>query len=43
METIKEEEDKSGVREWIKEDNEEMGNMVDPYYELQGNPWDEET
>jgi len=34
METIKEEEDKLGVREWTKEDNEEMGNMVDPYYEL---------
>jgi len=23
-----------GVREWTKEDNDEMGNMVDPYYEL---------
>ena len=43
METIKEEEDKSGVREQIEEDDEEMGNMVDPYYELQGNPQDEET
>ena len=40
---IKEEEDESGIREWTEEDNEEMGNMVDPYYELQGNPWDEET
>ena len=43
METIKEEEDKSGVREQTEEDDEEMGNMVDPYYELQGNPRDEET
>jgi len=34
METIKEEEDKSEVREWTEEDNEEMGNMVDPYYKL---------
>jgi len=31
---IKEEEDKSGVREWTEEDNKETGNMVDPYYEL---------
>ena len=43
METIKEEEDKSGVREQTEEDDEEMGNMVDPYYELQGNPRGEET
>jgi len=34
MEIIKEEEDESGVREWTEEDNEEMGNMVDLYYEL---------
>jgi len=38
METIKEkeeiEQEKSGVREWMEEDNDEMGNMVDPYYEL---------
>jgi len=38
MKTIPEEEEidkeKSGVREWTKEDNNEMGNMVDPYYEL---------
>ena len=34
IETIKEEEDKSGVREWTEEDDKEMGNMVDPYYEL---------
>ena len=34
METIKEEEEESGVREWTEEDNKEMGNMVDPYYEL---------
>jgi len=25
---------KSGVREWTEEDNDEMGNMVDSYYEL---------
>ena len=25
------------VREWTKEDDNEMGNMVDPYYELQEN------
>jgi len=31
---IKEEEDKSEVREWTEEDDEEMGNMVDLYYEL---------
>jgi len=31
---IKEEENKSGVREWTEEDDEKMGNMVDPYYEL---------
>jgi len=29
-----EEKDKSGVREWIEEDNEEIGNIVDLYYEL---------
>ena len=27
----------SGVREWTEEDKEEMGNMVNPYYELQEN------
>jgi len=31
-EKIKEE--KSGVREWTEEDDDEMGNMADPYYEL---------
>jgi len=31
-EEIKEE--KSGVREWTEEDNDEMGNMADPYYKL---------
>jgi len=31
-EEIKEE--KSGVREWTEEDDDEIGNMVDPYYEL---------
>ena len=38
METIvKEEEIKeenSGVREWIEENDNEMGNMMDPCYEL---------
>ena len=43
IEIIKEEEDKLGVREWTEEDNEEMGNMVDPYYELQRNPQDKKT
>jgi len=27
-------EEKSGVREWTEEDEGEMGNMIDPYYEL---------
>jgi len=39
MKTIPEEEEeveeeKLGVREWTEEDENEMGNMVDPYYEL---------
>ena len=39
METIKEEEEEieqksSGIKEWTEEDDEEMGNMVDLYYEL---------
>jgi len=38
MKTILEEEEieeeKSGVREWTEEDDDRMGNMVDPYYEL---------
>jgi len=34
MKTIPEEEEKLGVQEWTKEDEDEMGNMVDPYYEL---------
>ena len=38
MKTIPEEEEveeeKSGVREWTEEDEDEIGNMVDPYYEL---------
>jgi len=38
MRTIPEEEEikeeKSGVREWTEEDDDEMGNMADPYYEL---------
>ena len=28
------EEEKLGVREWVEEDENEMGDMVDPYYEL---------
>jgi len=28
------EEKGSGIREWTEEDDDEMGNMVDPYYEL---------
>jgi len=38
MEIITEEEEiekeNSGAREWTEEDEEEIGNMVDPYYEL---------
>jgi len=38
MKTIPEEkevkEEKSGLREWTEEDEDEMGNMVDLYYEL---------
>jgi len=38
MKTIPEEEEiqekNSGVREWTEEDEDKMGNMVDPYYEL---------
>jgi len=37
LETIKKEEkikqENSGIREWTEEDD-EMGNIVDPYYEL---------
>ena len=47
METITEKEEikkeNSGVREWTEEDDNEMGNMIDPYYELQEIPQDEET
>ena len=28
------EEEKSGVREWMEEDKDKMGNMVDPHYKL---------
>jgi len=28
------EEEKSGIQEWTEEDNNDMGNVVDPYYEL---------
>jgi len=38
METIAEEEEigkeSSRVREWTEKDDDEMGNMMDPYYEL---------
>jgi len=38
MKTILEEEEideeKSGVREWMEEDDDKMGNMMDPCYEL---------
>jgi len=38
MKTILEEEEieeeKSEVREWTEEDDDEMGNMMDPCYEL---------
>jgi len=27
-------EEKLGVQEWTEEDEDEMGNMVDPHYEL---------
>ena len=40
-EEIKEE--NSGVREWTEEDNNEIGNMIDPYYELQEIPWNKKT
>jgi len=38
MKTIPEEEETKeeelGVKEWTEEDDDEMGNIVDPYYEL---------
>ena len=39
MEMIEEEEkeieqENSGIREWTEEDDDEVGNIVDPYYEL---------
>ena len=39
METIKEEEEEIkqgnlGIKEWTEEDDNEIGNMIDPYYEL---------
>ena len=40
-EEIKEE--NSRVREWTEEDDNDIGNITDPYYELQEIPWDEET
>ena len=47
MKTIIEEEEikekNSGVREQTEEDNDEMGNIMDLYYELQKISQDEET
>ena len=48
MEIVTEEEkikeENLGIREGTEENNNEMGNMVDPYYELQGKfPQDEEA
>ena len=47
MKTIEEKEEikqeNSGVKEWIKEDNNKMNNMVDSYYEQQKIPQDKET
>jgi len=39
MEAIKEEEEEIeqeglGLKEWTEEDDDEMGNICDPYYEL---------
>jgi len=38
METIVKKEEirkeSSGVREWTEKDNDKMGNIMDPYYEL---------
>jgi len=39
METIKEEEEEIeqgnlGIKEWTEEDDNEIGNMIDPYYKL---------
>ena len=39
METIKEEEEEieqrnSGIKEWTEEDDDDMENICDPYYEL---------
>ena len=36
-------EKKSGVREWTEEDDDEIGNMMDPCYKLQEIPQDKET
>ena len=39
METVREEEEEieqesSGLKEWMEEDDNEMGNIYDPYHEL---------
>ena len=47
METITKEKEikkeNSEVREQTEEDDDKIGNMTDPYYELQKIPWDEKT
>ena len=47
MKTIAEEEEikekSSGVREWTKEDDNEIGNIMDLYYKLQEIPQDKKT
>ena len=47
METIKKEKEEIeqknlGINKWTEEDDDEIGNMVDPYNKLWRNPWDEE-
>ena len=37
------EQKESGIKKWTKEDDNKMGNIVDPYYKLQEISWDEET
>ena len=39
----KNKEESSGVREWMEEDDNEIGDMMDLYYKLQEIPQDEET
>ena len=37
------EQKESGIKKQTKEDDNKMGNIVDPYYKLQEIPWDKET